>query len=218
MILCSRPKTNDLFLHSDGMENLSIGLEAILPGDLGFGLDFLALVFVIFTAGVLISLFALYRSTKHPDDSKRNSWPKHERYYALIVLIVLLIFATSTLGLLPYPYAHTNISPTMIVNVEAYRFQFCIAQSPNWGTQCQADLAIPVGSVVLFNVTSLDTTHGFGIYSPGGQIIDQVQVMPGFYNSIIYQFNGTGTYYIRCLEFCGWGHFGMVSQLNVTQV
>jgi cytochrome c oxidase subunit II len=40
--------------------------------------------------------------------------------------------------------------------------------------------------------------------------------MPGFYNSILYQFTDAGIYYIRCMEFCGYGHFGMVSQLNVT--
>ncbi len=78
-------------------------------------------------------------------------------------------------------------------------------------------MLIPSGSIVLFNVTSIDVTHSFGLYASDGTLLDQVQVMPGFYNSIIYQFNVAGNYYVRCLEFCGWGHFGMVSQFNVTQ-
>src|SRR5579862_5232021 len=179
-------------------------LEAILPGDLGFGAEFLAIVFAVTTIGVLFALFALYRSTKHPDEQKRDTWPRQERYYALIFLIVVLIFATSTLGLLPYPYAHSNIRPTMVVNVQAIQFQWCVAPAPNWGTQCQAEMIIPQGSIVLFNVTSLDVTHGFGLYSSSGTLLDQVQVMPEFYNNIIYQFNNAGVYYIRCLEFCGW--------------
>lgn len=192
-------------------------MVAILPGDLGFGIDFLAIMFLVFGIGVVVALVAVYGSTKHPDESKRNSWPKHERSYTIIVLILVIVFASSTLGLLPYPYAHSSIKQTMVVDVQAVRFQFCIASSPNWGTQCQADLVIPAGSIVLFNVTSLDVTHDFAIYSSSGQIVDQVQVLPGYYDSIIYQFSKAGKYYIRCLEFCGWGHFGMVSQLNITQ-
>jgi cytochrome c oxidase subunit 2 len=191
-------------------------LVDILPGDMGLAAPFLALIFVVITAGVLIMLGVIFWSTRHPDERRRFDWPKRERLYTTVVLIVVLFFVSSTLGLFPYPYAHSNVKPTMDVNVLAYQFQWCIAPTPNWGTQCQADMVIPSGSIVLFNVTSLDVTHGFGLYSSSGELLDQVQVMPGYYNSIIFHFTKAGTYYIRCLEFCGFGHFGMVSQLNVT--
>jgi cytochrome c oxidase subunit 2 len=77
-------------------------------------------------------------------------------------------------------------------------------------------MIIPLGSKVLFDTSSIDVNHGLGLYSAQGQLLDQVQVMSGCYNNIIYQFTKPGTYYVRCLEFCGYGHFGMVTQFVVS--
>ena len=74
---------------------------------------------------------------------------------------------------------------------------------------------IPVGSTVLFEVRSLDVTHGFGVYDSAGTILFQVQVMPNFTNSVLYQFTKPGIYYVRCLEFCGYGHYEMITNFMV---
>jgi cytochrome c oxidase subunit II len=190
---------------------------AILPADLGFGEAFLAIAFIGVGALFLIFLFSVIWSTKHPTENNWRGVQKHERTYAIIFLIIVLIFASSTLGLLPYPYAHQNIQVTLTIDVRAQQFQWCLSYYPNWGTACQTDLAIPLGSIVLFNTSSIDVNHGFGLYSSSGQLLDQAQVMPGYFNNIIYDFTTPGSYYVRCLEFCGWGHFGMVTMLNVTQ-
>lgn len=189
---------------------------AILPGDLGFGALFLGIVFAVMAVGVLGALIAVIWSTRHSGDVKRSRSGKHEKGYAVIFLVVVLVFATSTLGLLPYPYAHPALSPNVTVNVRAQQWQWCLAFAPSWGTNCQPAIPILVGSVVLFNATSIDVTHGFGLYSASGQLLDQVQVLPSVYDNIIFQFTKPGIYYVRCLEFCGWGHFGMVSEINVT--
>lgn|SRR5579872_2340248 len=190
---------------------------AILPGDAGFGPQFMAIVFIAVALLFAILLGTVFWTTRHPDESKRFGLGKHERVYTLIFLVVVLVFASSTLGLLPYPYAHPNLHPSLVVNARAQQFQWCLSYAPNWGTNCQTDLLIPSGSIVLFNASSIDVTHGFGLYSPGGELLDQVQVMPGYYNNIIYDFTTPGQYYVRCLEFCGYGHFGMVNLVNVTQ-
>ncbi len=192
-------------------------LIAILPGDLGFSEDFLALIFAVMVIGVIVCLAALFWSTKHPQPYGRTKHPNKELIYTISFLVIVLVFATSTLGLLPYPYAHPGVQPTMTINVRAQQFQWCLSLAPNWGTNCQSIMQIPLNSIVLFNTSSIDVTHGFGMYSASGQLLDQVQVMPGYYNNIVYQFATPGIYYIRCLEFCGYGHFGMVSQVNVTQ-
>jgi cytochrome c oxidase subunit II len=189
---------------------------AILPGDLGFGALFLGILFTVIAIGVIGALIAVVWSTSHPDEGKKLGMEKHEKSYALIFLAVVLIFATSTLGLLPYPYAHPGLKPTVTVNVRAQQWQWCLAFAPSWGTNCQPAIPIRVGSIVLFNTSSIDVTHGFGLYSPTGQLLDQVQVVPGYYDNMIFQFTTPGIYYIRCLEFCGWGHFGMVSEINIT--
>jgi cytochrome c oxidase subunit II len=194
-------------------------MVAILPADLGFGPLFLALTFAVVSALVLISLAAIYWSSKHPQETglkEAKGWSKHELTYTIVFLAVVMIFASSTLGLLPYPYAHTNVKPTMVIDARAQQFQWCLAPAPNWGTDCQSIMRIPVGSIVLFNTSSIDVNHGFGLYASSGQLVDQVQVMPGYYNSIIYQFSKPGLYYIRCMEFCGYGHFAMVTEVNVT--
>jgi cytochrome c oxidase subunit II len=195
---------------------LTVGTFAILPGDLGFGSFFLAIVFIVITVGVLGAFGALLWSMRHPDESKSHGMQKHERTYAIVFLVIVIVFATSTLGLLPYPYSHPGLKPNVIVNVRAQQWEWCLAFAPNWGTNCQTAIPITTGSVVLFNTSSIDVNHGFGLYSSSGQLLDQVQVMPGFYNTLIYQFTAPGIYYIRCLEFCGWGHFGMVSEINIT--
>ena len=194
-------------------------MVAILPADLGFGSNFLALTFAVVTALVLISLAAIYWSNKHPHETglrEAKGWSKNEWIYTIIFLVLVMIFASSTLGLLPYPYAHSNIKPTITVNARAQQFQWCLSPAPNWGTDCQSVMQIPAGSIVLFNTSSIDVNHGFGLYASNGHLLDQVQVMPGYYNSIIYQFSTPGTYYVRCMEFCGYGHFGMVTEIQVT--
>ena len=37
-----------------------------------------------------------------------------------------------------------------------------------------------------------------------------------FTNSVLYQFTKPGTYYVRCLEFCGYGHYVMITNFMVT--
>ncbi len=194
---------------------MPIWAASILPGDLGFGPEFLGIVFLIFVLIVIAGLSLVFWSNKHPSESHRYAMAKREWVYTLVFLVVVLAFASSTLGLLPYPYAHPGVTPNVVIDVRAQQFQWCLAYYPSWGTNCQSDIKIPLGTV-LFNTSSIDVTHGFGLYSSSGQLLDQVQVMPGYYNNIIYQFTTPGTYYVRCLEFCGYGHFGMVSQINVT--
>lgn len=192
---------------------------AILPGDLGLGASFLALIFAAIAIGTFVMLSLIVLSNRRSSDTgwrEDRAWSKREGVYTVIFLIVVIVFATSTLGLLPYPYAHSNIKPTMTVDVQAFQWNFCISYAPSWGTNCQTAIQIPVGSTVLFNVTSLDVNHGFGIYSAKGTLLDQVQIMPGYYFSMLYQFKTSGIIYVRCMEFCGWGHFGMTSLLNIT--
>jgi cytochrome c oxidase subunit 2 len=40
------------------------------------------------------------------------------------------------------------------------------------------DPTLPAGSTVEFRLTSLDVTHGFGLYDPNRQIIAQTEAMP----------------------------------------
>ena len=189
---------------------------ALYPADLGMNTTYMAIILAMATLIAVVAGIVLVWSTKHPEEGDKHSLAKHEKYWVGLILIIFLAFLFSTTGMLPYPYAHSNVTPTMTIDVQAAQFSWCISSPPNWGQQCQTAYQIPVGNTVLFQVRSIDVTHGFGVYDSQGAILFQVQAMPGFNNSILYHFTTPGTYYVRCLEFCGFGHYGMLSQLNVT--
>jgi len=195
---------------------LSVATLGIFPASVGLNITYLTIIFVMGTLISAVAIIAVIYSTRHSEEGDSHALAKYEKHWVVMIVIIFMAFSISTLGYFPYPYAHSNIKPNMIVDVQAEQFSWCLTPSPRWGTPCVANLPIPVGSTVFFNVTSIDVTHGFGVYDAAGAIIFQVQVMPQYYNNIMYQFTTPGIYYIRCLEFCGYGHYGMISAFNVT--
>ncbi|HVB12904.1 MAG TPA: hypothetical protein VNE86_07200 [Nitrososphaerales archaeon] len=190
---------------------------ALYPGQLGFGIGSLEVIFIVGTLITILAFVALFLSTRKPDDTDKHSLANYEKHWTVMIIIIFAVFSISTLTLLPYPYAHANVVPTMTVDVQAQQFSWCLSPAGTWGgSSCVSPYKIPVGSTVLFEVRSLDVTHGFGVYDSSGAILFQVQVMPNFTNSVLYQFAKSGTYYVRCLEFCGYGHYEMITNFEVT--
>ncbi len=201
------------FVQHRGLTPLGITLGA----QVGLNTSFLAVIVVMAVLISAVAFGAIYWSTKHPEETDSHSLAKYEKYWVVVVLLILVTFAIVTSSYIPYPYAHSNVTPSMIVHVQAQQFSWCLTNSSYWGQPyCVSDYQIPVGNTVQFEVRSIDTTHGFGVYDPQGAIIFQVQVMPEFTNNITYTFSQAGTYYVRCLEFCGYGHYGMYTQFTVT--
>ena len=179
-------------------------------------ITFLAIILAMAVTITVIGVGAVIWSTRHPEDTDSHGLAKYERHWTLIIIVIFIAFSISTIPFIPYPYAHSNVKPNMIVHVQAHQFAWCLTNSSYWGTNCASQYQIPAGSTVEFQTNSSDTTHGFGVYAPSGAIIFQVQVMPGFINNITYTFSTPGIYYIRCLEFCGYGHYAMYTSFNVT--
>lgn len=210
-------------------------MDAILAGDVGMNALYLAFIFAIAVAITIVGFVFVYWSTKHPEEGDSHGLAKYEKHWVIIILIIFIAFSLSTISFLPYPYAHSNIHPNMVVDATGQQFAWTLCMAPNWAnastslnsSSCYPNksvsyIPIVAGDTVLFNVTSHDVTHGFGVYQctdascSTASLLAQVQVMPGFYNSIMVTFKTAGIYYIRCLEFCGFGHYTMVSELNVT--
>jgi heme/copper-type cytochrome/quinol oxidase subunit 2 len=77
---------------------------------------------------------------------------------------------------------------------------------------------ITSGQTVKFVARSLDVNHGFSILSSSKSMdspLIQMQVIPGFDNVFYYTFKKPGVYTIRCLEYCGWSHPYMISQITI---
>lgn len=68
---------------------------------------------------------------------------------------------------------------------------------------------------IVFDVTSKDVNHGFGIYDPAGHLIAQVQAMPMYVNHLPLRLARRGHYTIRCLEYCGIAHASMQGAFEV---
>jgi cytochrome c oxidase subunit 2 len=74
---------------------------------------------------------------------------------------------------------------------------------------------VPLNRNVIFDVSSKDVNHGFGIYAPDGAMMSQVQAMPGYVNHLRVRFTVPGHYLIRCLEYCGIAHAAMQGGFTV---
>ena len=108
-----------------------------------------------------------------------------------------------------------------IIYVAARQFEFIWSDEPIVRAEDVGrvprlhQVAIAPGATVEFRVTSLDVTHGFGLYGPQRQIVAQTQAMPGYVNRLRVRLDAPGEYPVLCLEYCAAGHHRMRSSLTV---
>lgn len=134
----------------------------------------------------------------------------------------VLFFTTTPLlvGLLAVtlpqaPYAGADAKPDRIVYVAARQYNFMFSEESIVTREDVARvrriprLELAAGELVEFRVTSLDVTHGFGIYGPERQLLAQTQAMPGYVNRLLVRLERPGPYFVLCLEYCATGHHGM---------
>jgi len=87
---------------------------------------------------------------------------------------------------------------------------------PNGTLMLTNNLTVPAGKPIVFIMTSVDVNHDFGAYDELGTLLFQYQVSPDYVSVFAYEFNQPETIMVRCLEYCGPGHWVMVSSFNVT--
>jgi len=79
-----------------------------------------------------------------------------------------------------------------------------------WSFQ-PAEVRIPAGADVTFQVTSLDVIHGFRVpYTTINQML-----VPGQVSEIQYRFTEPGEHVLLCHEYCGVGHHIMEGRIIV---
>jgi heme/copper-type cytochrome/quinol oxidase subunit 2 len=92
------------------------------------------------------------------------------------------------------------------------------SHNPLTESESPAQLNLRAGETVKFIATSRDVNHGFSILSSSKSMdspLMQMQVVPGFNNEFYFTFQEPGVYTIRCLEYCGWNHPYMISQITI---
>lgn len=173
-------------------------------------------------------------------DIKYKLYKYHaERYWAILVAGILIWFWFLGYPWMPPVAFEKGISSTNntvhLVNVTAgqWFWQFkdggIIQNNVNGsndingknnlsGSSFVQPIKIKVGETVKFVAHSMDVNHGFGVLKSSKSMdspLFQMQVVPGFDNTFYYTFKKPGVYTIRCLEYCGWNHPYMTSQITV---
>ena len=139
------------------------------------------------------------------DDIVKRSY-KFRKIFFIVFLLGGIIITSLTMKNLPYD-AHAKVSGDVIkVNATGHQWYWDIDKTH-----------FIVGQPVIFNVTSADVNHGFGIYNDKLTLLIQTQAMPGYINKLVHTFDKPGKYKILCLEYCGLSHHAMVAELTVTE-
>lgn len=178
--------------------------------------------FVLFTAInlVVVGVFVLVAlSTRSPREPAKKSIRRLRGWSFSVVAGALLLAFLLTIPRTPYP--KQGRAPDRVVYAVGMQFSWSLSDQPinspeEWReTSYAPPVRILAGSLVEFRVTSFDVNHGFGVYSPSGELLGEVQAMPGYVNRLRLRFTNPGTYRVLCLELCGMGHHRMWGEFEV---
>ena len=158
-------------------------------------------------------------STRRPHEPVKEWVLRLRGWFIGVVTGALLLALLLTLPRVPYPKRGQR--PDRIVYAVGMQYSWSLSDQPinspeEWREDSYAaPVEIPTGSLVEFKVTSFDVNHGFGVYSPSGELLGNVQAMPGYVNLLRLRFTKPGTYRVLCLELCGMGHHRMWGEFEV---
>ncbi len=160
--------------------------------------------FLVASAIIVLLMAAIARTTTQPPEAQsvvtaggyrlRRGW--------LWVLAAAAVAALA-LSLPAFPYGKPATLTGRHYTVTAMQYAFELPPS------------VPADTPIVFDVTSKDVNHGFGVYAPSGRVVGQVQAMPGYTNHLAMRFTAPGHYVIRCLEYCGIAHSAMQGGFEV---
>lgn len=160
-----------------------------------------AIAAAIAVALMLVVAFSTLGRTS--DSSARENGARALRRWWFVALLSAVI-ASFAISIRWFPY------PTVAESTSFKHFPVVALQY-----RFQVPAEVPVNTHIVFDVTSADVNHGFGIYDPQGTILGQVQAMPNYVNHLPFYFSRIGRYTIRCLEYCGIGHPAMLAVFRV---
>ncbi|MFB3888013.1 MAG: cytochrome c oxidase subunit II [Candidatus Bathyarchaeia archaeon] len=173
------------------------------------------------TIGAMVHFAIKYRQRKGQPETRLQFDSALSRRKELSTLAVISAVLLFTLALASYrltlSFQYPPSTPnTLTVDVTAFQWSFGF-HYPN-GADTVGQCYVPAGRPVVFNVTSSDVMHNFGL--PDFKL--KIDAIPGRYNTlwIVPPYpaaNANLTYQIRCYELCGTGHTYMIGTLVVME-
>lgn len=142
---------------------------------------------------------------------------------AFLFLLLILSFAVPYMvgdGVAQF-HNHADDEPfDQRINVRAstFVFEFDVNNNGTFVSSTSKDspaVVLKTNVRYLFVLTTVDTTHGFGLYSPKGVLLGQNQIIPEYENYYYFTFEEAGVYRVLCMEYCGAGHQVMSAYVSV---
>jgi cytochrome c oxidase subunit 2 len=180
---------------------------------------YIAIVALTVVIGAMIYFAIKYREGKGqpkiaPQIDLSRARARETVIFASISIIILLSVSVASYRLTPDARFPPPASESLVINVSAYQWNFKFVY-PN-GASYLGECFVPANKSIIFNVTSLDVMHNFGLMD----FKVKIDAIPGRYNVIGVNtpaLNGNSqlNYTIRCYELCGMGHPDMSCPLIV---
>lgn len=183
-------------VHADRVDWLFAGMAALL----------LLLAMPVF---VLLFVWTLkYRRGTTADRSGQlqRTWPIETAWTIIPFLLVLVFFVYGA-----FLYLDLGRPPADSLAIHVVAKQWMWKFEHPGGQREIDDLHVPQGQDVMLSMTSQDVIHSF--FVPELRI--KQDVLPGRYTSIWFNADRTGTFALRCSQFCGLDHSEMIGRLVV---
>jgi len=215
------PLNTDLWGRPEVVFN-SIILQATPPTRLAWEsvynlYSYLGIVSAIVTFAMIIYFCVRYRaragSTLTPSNPKtrENRDAKLKGPILIYVLMTIILVSVGSQSLATYAaFSRVPSTPNTIhINVVGHQFAWTFIYANGFVSE---DIAyVPANSIVVFNVTSRDVYHQFGL--PYFRV--KTDAIPGRATPVWIQTTDPGNFTIQCFELCGAGHATMIGTLVV---
>lgn len=174
---------------------------------------------------VVITILAIFM-VRYRDRGQKGPPPQHKTEGWKIVLVTVLISMSiltaveyqtfASFGNIEIPQSCSSVpSPCVTIHVHGFQWGWNFTYPNGKFAVSTADqpLTLPVNTIVIFNITSKDVFHSFGITI----LAQKEDAVPGRTNQMWVEATQTGFYLfaIRCFELCGVGHAFMVANMTV---
>jgi cytochrome c oxidase subunit II len=180
---------------------------------------YVAVIAVVIVVGAMVFFSVKYREKKGqtkfiPQIGLSKSRAREGVIFASISIIILLSLTIASYRLTPNARFPPPASQSLVINVTAFQWNFGFVY-PN-GVNSIGECVVPANKSIIFNVTSSDVMHNFGLMD----FRVKIDAIPGIYNVIgvttpPLDGNSQLNYTIRCYELCGIGHTYMIAPLTV---
>jgi cytochrome c oxidase subunit 2 len=180
---------------------------------------FIAVAAVIVVMGAMVFFAIKYREKKGqprfiPQIGLSKSRAREAIVFAAISIILLSGLTIASYRLTPNARFPPPVSQSLVIDVTAYQWNFKFTYPT--GAQTTGECYVPAGKSIIFNVTSIDVMHNFGLMD----FRVKIDAIPGRYNVVGVTTpplagNSQLNYTIRCYELCGSIHSYMMAPLTV---